>query len=602
MSGSVWSPGSGVWSRANPERNPSIMRPQAPDPRPQTLGPALRLLVLALAAILPAHAETLEFVGVLGNSGEQGKALVRFSDKPARGIGVMCDRFGALWDRGGAGVLNRYTADGRLLGQYRIPDATSNSDQIALAGDTLVLLIGGRLHTLAVTAAPGSEAKPLNLEARCISFASYKGAIAAARGDEVILVDAATGAVTPVAKLKDVDFIELGDDGAVYPVAQRRMHRYVAGRQSDGWPREVNGDRPQLIDGRWYAHAWHGTIRRYDAGLDPTPGVVLGGASGSFIGHLDQNGELFNGRGMARVRDGLFALSGLGGVLQLATWHGDRQQLEIVRRIGPVQSCRGIGLDREGAVFHWCGAWDWSAGPDTPMRSGINTPEDLGQAVMLDNEVMVAPGYLWGKPAFLRGRLHTEVAIDRIEKDCALPRGTVGAAVWRDKDRLVLAAIEPGGKAFAFHIEADGRYRGELGEIALKTATPVKEWTALAMQSPDVLLAAGDGAVIEFARDGAGWQERKRWSSWGTGAEERFGARIHLACDGATLAVADGSRHRVLCFPSAGGKPRAAFGRVDAATAELDGLDSPATVAVRGHRVVVFDAANQRLVKLELAP
>lgn len=562
---------------------------------------------LLLLAALSAYAESLTCTGVLGNSGEQGKALVRFSDKPARGIGVMCDRFGALWDRGGAGLLNRYAADGRLLGQYPIPEGTNNSDQIALADDTLVLLIGGRVHSLPIGAPSGSTVKPLaNLDARCISFGSYHGDIAAARGDQVVLIDAKTGAVTPVTTLKDVDFIELGPDGAIYPMAQRKMHRFVAGKESEGWPREVNGDRPQLIDGRWYAHAWHGTIRRYDAGLDPTPGVVLGGASGSFIGHLDQNGELFCGRGMAPVRDNVFALSGLGGVLQLATWHGERQQLEIVRRIGGVQSCRGIGLDREGSVFHLCGAWDWNAGPDVPLRSGINTPEDLGQAVMLDNEVMVAPGYLWGKPSFLRGKLSGEVAIDRIEKDCALPRGTVGSAVYRDnsrdKDRLVLMTIGPTGKAFAFHIEGDGRYRGDLGEVALKTATPVKEWTALAMQGADTLLAAGDGAVIEFARDGGGWQERKRWGSWGAAPDDRFGTRIHLSCDATTLVVADGARHRVLCFPPTGGKPRAAFGHNDAAGTDLTSLDSPATVAVRGNRVVVFDANNQRLMKLELLP
>ncbi len=557
---------------------------------------------LLLMAALSAHAESLTCVGVLGNSGEQGKALIRFSDKQARGIGVMCDRFGTLWDRGGAGVLNRYAADGRLLGQYRIPDGTNNSDQIALAGDTLVLLIGNRIHTLAVTAAPGSEAKSLTIEARCISFAAYKGAIAAARGEEVILIDAASGAITPVVKLKDVEFIELGADGAVYPMAQRKMHRFVAGKESEGWPREVNGDRPQLIDGRWFAHAWHGTIRRYDAGLDPTPGVVLGGASGSFIGHLDQNGELFCGRGMAQIRDSVYAISGLGGVLQLATWHGDRQQLEIVRRIGSIQSCRGIGLDRDGSVYHGCGAWDWNSAPDTPLRSGVNSPDDFGQAVMLEGEVMVTPGYLWGKPSFYRGKLSGEVAIDRIEKDCALPRGTVGSAVWRDKDHLVLMAIEPTGKAYGFHIESDGRYRGDVGEISLKTATPVKVWTALAMRDPETLLASGDGAVIEFAREGGGWQERKRWNSWGMGADEHFGGRIHLSCDGTTLAVADGARQRVLCFVPSGGRPRAVFGRIDSIATDLAGMDSPATVAVRGHRVVVYDAGNQRLMKLELVP
>ena len=86
------------------------------------------------------------------------------------------------------------------------------------------------------------------------------------------------------------------------------------------------------------------------------------------------------------------------------------------------------------------------------------------------------------------------------------------------------------------------------------------------------------------------------------GADEHFGARIHLSCDGTTLAVADGARQRVLCFAPSGGRPRAAFGHTDTIATDLSGVDSPATVAVRGQRVVVYDAGNQRLLKLDLVP
>ena len=82
--------------------------------------------VLILACGLAAsslQAEELHCTGILGNSGEQGTDLVRFNaSKPATGLGVVADRYGALWNRGGAGVLNRYGADGRLLASYRISD------------------------------------------------------------------------------------------------------------------------------------------------------------------------------------------------------------------------------------------------------------------------------------------------------------------------------------------------------------------------------------------------------------------------------------------------------------------------------------------------
>ena len=56
--------------------------------------------------------------------------------------------------------------------------------------------------------------------------------------------------------------------------------------------------------------------------MEPAPGVALGGSSGSFIGHLDQNADLFIGRGLAEIRDNLFAVSGAGGIPQLLRMAG----------------------------------------------------------------------------------------------------------------------------------------------------------------------------------------------------------------------------------------------------------------------------------------
>jgi hypothetical protein len=545
--------------------------------------------------------------GVLGNSGEQGSSLVRFSDASARGIGVALDRFGSLWDRAGKGVLNRYAADGRLLDTYRISNGENGNDQISIVGDILVLLLGGRLHTLAITAPSGTEATALKIEAKCLSFAAYKNRVAVAQGDKLAWFDPATSAIETIADLKDCDAVEVGPDGTVYAKSRNQMHRFAGGAtataggntSTSGWPKDGPGERPQFIDGWWYGHAWHGTIRRADANFDPNPGVVLGGASGSFIGHLDQNSELSNSRGMAKLWDGVFALSGIGGVLQLGSWDGATKQFTIVRRIGAVPSCRGLGLDREGNIYHYSGIWRWQDGPDAPLRFQVTPQEGLGQVVMLDDHRMIAVATLWNKPSFIRGELTDEVKVDRIEKDCALPPGTVGAVVYKGGGGYTLLTVLPDGKSNAFALDPEGRYREDRAAVTLATAQPVKAWTSLAM-SGDALLAAGDGQVISFARDGEGWKETKRWNSWGDAADQRFGARIHLSTDAGTLVVADRERQRVLGFALAGGAPQWSFGVIDKAGTDLTMVDHPETVAVRNGRVVVFDAGNQRLLKLRL--
>ena len=62
-------------------------------------------IVLLLAATgATASAAPLVCDGILGNSGEGGRTLVRFGLPARRGMGVACDRFGSLWDRAGDGV------------------------------------------------------------------------------------------------------------------------------------------------------------------------------------------------------------------------------------------------------------------------------------------------------------------------------------------------------------------------------------------------------------------------------------------------------------------------------------------------------------------
>ena len=556
----------------------------------------MRVLLFLMAAVSCSAAQIV-CEGILGNSGEQGDALVRFGDvSRARGIGVVVDRFGSLWDRGGAGVLNRYAPDGRLLAQYRIPNGSGHNDQVALVGDNVVLLIGDQLYAVPVSAASGAEAARVGIQAKCISFGARDGRLAAAWQDDIVLIDPASRDVRKLATVKGVQMLDFGPDGSVFVTARGRVHKLVDGKLiGDGWPRGGPGERLQWLDGHVFGHGWHGTVRRFTAGLEPSPGVVLGGASGSFIGHLDQNSELFNGRGMAKLRDGLFAVSGLGGILHLMTWDGRKQQMTLVRRIGCIPACDGIGLDRQGNVWWYAGSWKWDDRPDTPQRFGVNPPDFpwTGQVVMLDNDNVVVPCSLWGRPTLYSGPLTKELRGQRIDKGCALTRDRVGSAVYRADGRLALLTIGPKGDGHAFAMGSDGSYRGELGPVALRTAAPMKAWTSLAMKDADTLLGAADGHVVEMTRDGTNWKESRRWRA-------DFGSAIAVTADSGRLWVADRERHRVVVFDLAKAKPIAVFGTPDRAGTDLKSLSHPTAIAARGRRAVVFDSGNQRLVKLAL--
>ena len=568
---------------------------------------ALSFLVAALLGMTAAslRAEGISCDGILGNSGEQGATLVRFQGAAASGMGIVCDRYGSLWDRAGAAV-NRYAADGRLLASYKLPNAPvdRNSDTIALLGDTIVVRLGGQLYALSIDAAAGAEVQPLKIAADKLSFSAHDGWLAASKGAAVFLVNAA-GEKKPLVTLKkNPEAVEIGPDGVVYVVLDWQLYRVVAGAADGIEPAGPQpGERPQFLDGYWYGSGWHSTERRFDKNLKPAPGVVLGGNSGSFIGHVDEQSEIVNGRGLARLRTDLFAMSGFGGIVHLLEWKPVEKRFLPIRRIGGLPACEAIGLDREGRV--WCGSgqWDWADGPASPQRLGIQTPDKVFGLTTLDNGSLCGYGSVWGKRAMLFGTLDKELVCRIIESETALPKEAVGVAVTEIDKRRSLMVLESGGKAVAVEVNGDGSYKSDIGPVELITATPVKAWTSLAAPTKDALLAAGDGFVIEFARDGQNWKEERRWNSSGTsgqGGTDTFGPTIRLTSDAGRLWIADTARSRVLCFDQATRKLLGSFGTADSPGDDLTHVNKPTTLAACGDRAVVYDSGNQRLVKLRL--
>ncbi|MBN8525526.1 MAG: hypothetical protein J0M02_09335 [Planctomycetes bacterium] len=563
-------------------------------------------IVIAILAAAAAGAAELRCVGVLGNSGEAGAALVRFSDKRDAGLrdglGVVGDRFGTLWDRGGSGRLVRYALDGRSLATVAIPASLNTRDRLAVVGDALVLLIEGKLHTIDLAAAE-VKAVPAKLDATVISRGSADGAILVYQAGEqptLFSWNPRTGARSDlplpegIGPKNEINALELANGQAVVRTGGR-THRLVDGVWTK-WALN-GGERLAFVDGAWWTGAWHGTVHRFNAELAPDPGVVLGGASGSFIGHLDGNYEVSNPTGIAALGEGLYAVGGLGGVVHLASWDGSA--LALVRRIGPVQALRGhLAIDGQGRVHIPAGTWAWTDAPDAPLRHGTGMGGN-GQVALLPNGALAASAFQAG-PAMMWGTLDKEVSATgarflgvRME----LPADVVAcAALPEDGGRRVLR-ITAGQRALESVHAPDGKPQKEVAVGTVAVAAPAVHITSLAVTADKRILAGADGCILELERgsEAGAWRERSRTAAV---AGESLAGEVRISASAGRLWVSDGGNHRILVCDQALSAILARFG--GAAGDDLAHCDRPAEIAAAGDRAVVHDAGNQRILKLEI--
>jgi hypothetical protein len=489
----------------------------------------MKAILSCLLAISVSSAD-LQFVGTIGNSGAE------FATAPASGMGPIVDAEGAIWERGGDGQLIRYSPDGRLLASHRIPKGNHRlRDQLALAGDQILMLIGKLIHRL-----DGESLGP----ADAMSAGSHESRVVILHGGQLLWLDASSGERSPILAA-DPAPRQLALDGArIYGFGDRQVYAWEDGAPVPGFPLPFNGSRPCKLGDHWYAHAYHSSIYRYNARFEPDPGVVLGGASGSFIGYLPESPDIGHGTGLAQLRDDLFAVSGLDGVVQLLEWQPQAERLVPVRRLGAVLSPLGLAIDPAGNIWTSHGAWRWEAESATPAALGDVPPQAIAQPVAMGDQLVLLKSH-YGHAQLARGPIfdgdglahyHTQ-GITGID-----PKTLVGAA---PIDERWLMLVDREGRFFRFDLH---RRQAQPEE-----REPVPSCTSLAWHNGQLLAPS-----------------------------ERY---VHS--DGKRLASAwpDG---RVSVHEGA------------AEIASYAGLDRPTHIAIASDRLVVFESGKQRLVKLEL--
>lgn len=552
---------------------------------------------------LSACAGSLRFEGVLGNSGELDKPVTFGSTaRETRGLGAAYDATrGVLFDRAGSGRLNAYALDGRLLARYALPTEQNSRDAMTLCGNTLVMLLGGQLYTLPTDAADGSAAAKLATAIEApdtLSSSARQGRVAVrAKTGRLYLLSPADGRAesfgeAPGGFCSGMDWDERGD---FFVLLGKEANKLANGALvKDGvWPKRYAGDRESGIEcaarigAYWYGSAWHGTVKRFSADFEPAPGVVLGGASGHFIGHVPCNYDVELARGIRPIAPGLFAIGGMYGVVQLAEWRPELKGLRLVRRIGALAPPGGLAVDAQGRILAGKNIWRWTDDALAPADVS-NVFRMTAPCAWLDGETVVGLAEIYGKVSVAMGRFEEEgLFCNRLDK-LGLPRDVVGVAVYRERPGgqgvWRLLALGAKGEARAHEIAEDRRnpWRKDLGEVRLRTTVAVQAFTAAAMADADTLLAAADGQVIAFARDGADWKETARWS-------DGFGKTLRIAVNAGRLAVADTEKGRVAIYT----QPEH---RMLAAT----NVSSPTEIALNGPFLAVYDSVGQRLVKYRL--
>ncbi len=550
---------------------------------------SIKVCVIAMLWLAPAWslAADLRVVGVVANSGESGATRVTFSGPAATGMGPVIDPSQTLWERAGESQLNRYALDGRLLASFTLTEPAGRNDHLTLVGRQLLMNIRTSLFVLPLDAVSGSTAQRVpDLHVDVMSPSQWQGRVAIYQQQtkQLSWFDPASGDIEAIAVAASGIYNLFVDvDGTVYGFSGDKVYAWKQGQAVAGFPKEFHGERPQKFDDHWYAHGWHGTIHRMNERFEPEPGVVLGGASGSFIGFLPASADLNNGRGMAKVRDQLFAVTGMDGIVQLLAWDEERSRFQIVRRLGAMASLQGLALDSAGTIWTARGSWRWDASAEQPATVGDKEADLHAQPVVLQGKTLCLLKKHYSYVQLANGPLIDASGWSHLDtpgiKDFQLHDSVSGAAAVPDGEQYLMVVAQRDGRAFELRITTEGRLRTMPEEI---TMAELENCTSLAWLE-DALYAGGEGKLVRYQRD-----SQDRWQP--VSRQDDFAGEVYVHSDGQRMVISDTAGGAVIVKDKSGVE-----------VARLESLQQPTHVAISGDRVVIYESGQQRLVKATLA-
>lgn len=589
-------------------------------------------------SVAQAAEPAITAMGVIGNTGGQGAALIRqATDYSFRGhghvvgCGLALDRRGSLWTRMDEGAITRLTLDGRQLASFTAPASTGPYDTLTMLGDHVLLLASGELLALPIEAPAGSAFTPLGVKLRAIAHTPVAGRLAAITEESAIVWVKPDGRPETIAGIPDAWIIEADGSGNLYvgTKSEARSHddgqlrKLTGGKEvtGGGWPKAWAIMRPGIAmpgqflqwDGDGFFTGGTSFMSHYDADANPSPGTVLGMQGNYVIGvGADWREELAVSRGIVRIRPGLYAIGGAWGQPFFAEWPDMTKSMRLVSWFTARPDCQALNIDADGNVFADRLVYAWNATPDSfPVQvdgSSLTSQIARGGPNLMIRQDRWNHGDDWALPLHSGPRMESTDWLnkDKVDKAGWWDRyqqsgiGVLPAVAYPEGEWLTFLCLADATGARSLRLAPTGRLIAPGGPVAFRTAQAGKELTSLAMADGKVMLAAIDGQVVEFTASGSDWQEKRRWNSWGSAAGDSFGKKIRIACDRNRLVVSDEERNRVLWFSATGGKPKAVFGAA-AGGNDLRSFDHPGLIAVYGDRAVVHDAANQRLVKLLLS-
>jgi hypothetical protein len=629
--------------------------------RTMKLMSCMMMLIVTLVISRAVPAQTLEYAGVLGNSGVAGPTLVRVNTtlKKQDGSGLNSGAYvgpdARVWLSGGD-AINCLSFDGKLIKRFPLTPSKSRVNSTAFAA------LDGVLYTFGHTGKPDPKSRsdvmlfalPMNdssASAKPVAgFEEYKSwrggilcstprdgkllyayAIEAAKGEQPRIV---IGTLDPRDRSKNVllelpgvtasglaidpdgQSFYLGGDfgkfvgGQFHPNVSEIVKLTWAGKElwrrgcldTPAEPTRFRGIVSIAGDAIWDP-AWYGFLARFDRTGKTAPGKITSWDMRipfvTQVVDVRRSMELLAPRGVSESLDPLLMSMNSPDQAYLATWDDESKSLTLQTRLGALPNLENVALSDEGWVN--AGGFWWKF-------------DDAANAapIFANHSAAVSPG-AW------RGDWISSIALG----DKATPvtgRPAFGRASAQSAHEMpapfkkVRGFAVDGSKPLAdpFAYASDG-----VNKLIWRTTmeprlwAPRKEWKSLMTESitePGDIAVLDDGSlvvvdgssIVRVNVRGDGLSERSRLSRWGDGPHHSFGAKLRLAADAGRILVSDTDRHRVVLIDVTTFKPIAEFGTIDRAGVGEQEFTSPGSVAIAGDRAVVADQGNQRIVKLRI--